>query len=510
MGKFRGARRLPGLLGVFALVSMSLAAVAIADNLIADGDGLVPVADNASLSFGTLSCNADTSKNVLLAVSRNGGAGGTNVFKNGSTVTVTSPSVTGTGAAAVTVTFPGGNTIALPSDWGAQANNTLSTSVTARVTIHPTTTGSGSPTINFNGSGVNSSDAAITRTDTINASWSVSSCAPSDTSPPTSLATAKNADNSDYTFGSWTKQNVTVTLSGQDNAGGSGLKEIRYTTDGTDPTTSNGTVYNNTPFTISTEGTTTVKWRAIDNAVPANLEAVHTDTVKIDKVAPQITCGSADSNWHASDVSIACTANDARSGVSPASDESFSLSTNVPAGTETANAQTGTKQVSDAAGNTATAGPIGGNKVDKKAPAVSCGSADSAWHANDVSIACTATDGGSGVDPAGDQSFSLSTNVAAGTETDDAQTNSKVVSDALGHTTTAGPIGGNKVDKKAPAVSCGSADNAWHANDVTIGCTATDGGSAWRSVERRELQPVDERVRRDRDQQRADEQQGRQ
>ena len=83
------------------------------------------------------------------------------------------------------------------------------------------------------------------------------------------------------------------------------------------------------------------------------------------------------------------------------------------AGTETDNAQTGTK-VSDAAGNTATAGPVGGNKVDKKAPGVSCGSADGDWHANDVSIACTATDGGSGVDPAGDASFSLSTNVAAG------------------------------------------------------------------------------------------------
>jgi hypothetical protein len=477
MGKLRGALRLPAMLGVIALVAMSLATVAIADNLLADGDGLTPVdGNNSSLGFGSVSCNADTSKNVALAVSRNGGAGGTNVFKDGSTVTVSAPSVSGTGASAVSVSFPTtGNTIALPSDWGAQANNTLSSSVTARVTIHPTTTGSGSPTITFRGSGKNSDDAAINRDDTINASWSVSSCAAPDTTAPTSTGTAKNADNSDYTFGDWTKQNVTVTLLGQDT-GGSGLKEIRYTTDGTDPTASTGTVYSGA-FTISAEGSTTLKWRAIDNASPANLEAIHTETVKIDKVAPTISCGAADGNWHAADVSIACTASDTRSGVSPASDASFNLSTNVPAGTETNNAQTGTKQVSDAAGNTATAGPIGGNKVDKKAPGFSCDSPDTAWHGADVSLNCTSSDGGSGLANAGDASFSLSTNVPAGTETATAQTGSRELKDAVGNTSTAGPLGPNKIDKKAPGVSCGSADGDWHANDVTIACTANDGGS---------------------------------
>ena len=178
-------------------------------------------------------------------------------------------------------------------------------------------------------------------------------------------------------------------------------------------------------------------------------------------------------------------------------------------GTETSNAQTNSKVVSDALGHTTTAGPIGGNKVDKKAPAVSCGSADDAWHANDVSIACTASDGGSGI-PAADGSFNLSTTVAPARRTANASTGSRDVTDGLGHTTTAGPIGGNKVDKKAPAVSCGSADNAWHANDVTHRLHRHRRRLRRGSVERRELQPVDERVRRDRDQQRADEQQGRQ
>src|SRR5438093_8093595 len=110
----------------------------------------------------------------------------------------------------------------------------------------------------------------------------------------------------------------------------------------------------------------------------------------------------------------------------------------------------------DGVGNSVPAGPFSGNKVDKKAPVVSCGSADTAWHAADVLIHCSASDGGSGIG-AGDQSFDLSTSVGAGVETANAATGQRDVTDGVGHTTTAGPISGNKVDKKAPVVSCGSA-----------------------------------------------------
>ena len=217
--------------------------------------------------------------------------------------------------------------------------------------------------------------------------------------------------------------------------------------------------------------------RSVSDAVGNTTTAGPVGGNKVDKKGPGVSCDSADGAWHASDVSIACTATDGGSGVDPATDASFSLHTTVSAGTETSNASTDSKTVSDAVGNTSTAGPVGGNKVDKKGPGVSCDSADGAWHASDVSIACTAADGGSGVSPASDDNFSLLTNVPAGTETDDAQTNSRSVSDAVGNTTTAGPVGGNKVDKKAPSVWCGSADGNWHASDVSIGCTAADGGS---------------------------------
>jgi hypothetical protein len=198
---------------------------------------------------------------------------------------------------------------------------------------------------------------------------------------------------------------------------------------------------------------------------------------KVDRKAPAFSCGSADGAWHADDVAIACTASDGGSGLNPLSDASFSLTTSVGANTEDDNASTGTKTIQDLVGNSVVAGPIGGNKVDKKAPTFSCGSPDGEWHKLDVSIACTASDGGSGVSPASDEHFSLSTNVPAGTETDNASTGSKQISDDVGNKVTAPAIAGNKVDKKAPEISCGSPSGAWSAVNVTITCGAVDNGS---------------------------------
>jgi probable HAF family extracellular repeat protein len=199
--------------------------------------------------------------------------------------------------------------------------------------------------------------------------------------------------------------------------------------------------------------------------------------VVVDTTPPSVSCGSPDGQWHGSDVSIACTASDSGSGLANPGDASFSLTTSVPGGTETANASTNSRQVCDNAGNCTTAGPIAGNMVDKKAPATSCGSADGVWHAANVGIGCTASDGGSGLAFASDGSFSLSTSVPAGSEDANAATGSHAVCDNVGNCATAGPIGGNKIDRKAPAVSCGAADGVWHASNVSIGCTASDGGS---------------------------------
>jgi hypothetical protein len=90
--------------------------------------------------------------------------------------------------------------------------------------------------------------------------------------------------------------------------------------------------------------------------------------------------------------------------------------------------------------------------ADTRAPDVSCASSDSLWHAANVSLACTATDGGSGLASASDAAFSLSTSVPAGAETSDAATDSRRVCDVAGNCATVAPIGGNKVDRKAPVL----------------------------------------------------------
>jgi hypothetical protein len=217
-----------------------------------------------------------------------------------------------------------------------------------------------------------------------------------------------------------------------------------------------------------------------DQATPANCAVAGPYTFKVDKKAPQLTgCDSPDGAWHGSDVTLYCTYSDGGSG--PATQQ-VALSTNVASGSETANAaaSAGGAQACDDVGNCAASPPdIAGNKVDKKAPSVSCGVADGAWHAADVSIACTAADGGSGLANAGDASFDLTTNVPAGTEDANASTGTRSVADAVGNSATAGPVTGNKVDKKAPSIACQSPAPVFVLGQSPANVTgvATDGGS---------------------------------
>ena len=105
---------------------------------------------------------------------------------------------------------------------------------------------------------------------------------------------------------------VTVALSATDS-GGSGLTAIRYTTDGSDPTSSS-TLYTSA-FGISS--TATVKYRAWDNA--GNVEATNSQLIQVvtapsDTTPPtsSIACNGAtcSSGWYAAAVSVGLSAAD--------------------------------------------------------------------------------------------------------------------------------------------------------------------------------------------------------
>ena len=122
-------------------------------------------------------------------------------------------------------------------------------------------------------------------------------------------------------------------------------------------------------------------------------------TKSTDTTPPAISCGAPDGLWHATDVSIACTAVDSDGTLDANSPPSFTLTTSVPAGTETAAAFTGTRVECDVAANCATAGPIGPNKVDKKPPQITIIAPAATTYVLNQAVASnySCSDGGSGV-----------------------------------------------------------------------------------------------------------------
>jgi len=274
---------------------------------------------------------------------------------------------------------------------------------------------------------------------------------PPDTTPPTTTATPRTQPNE----AGWYKDNVTVDLATTDNVG---VKQITYSvTDDADPgqpVIPQTTVQHASTSVLiaANTGQLTLHYTATDDA--NNVEDEKTLQLKIDRVPPGAGCVGLDEVWHDQDVTANCMASDNAdgSGLANAADATFSLSTSVPNGTENANAQTNSREVFDVAGNSRMVGSFSA-KIDKKAPDTNCGTADGLWHQVDATISCTSSDGGSGLADAADASFQLTTNVPINAETDNAQTNGRTIFDAVGHSAQAGPITGNKVDKKAPSIS---------------------------------------------------------
>jgi hypothetical protein len=237
-------------------------------------------------------------------------------------------------------------------------------------------------------------DALLNNMIKVSPYWSNSdgACVP-DGTPPVTTAQLSPMPNA----AGWNDSSVKVTFASSDNEpGGTGVKEIHFTLTGAQ---SGSTVMSGSSASvvISAEGITTVTFFGIDNA--GNQESPNTLTVAIDRTPPSVNCGSPDGLWHANDVAIPCSASDSLSGLANPSDASFSLTTSVPVGTETAGAFTNSHTVFDVAGNSTTGGPIGPNMVDKKPPTIIINQpmATQYTHSSTLTLNYTVTDGGSGV-----------------------------------------------------------------------------------------------------------------
>jgi hypothetical protein len=94
---------------------------------------------------------------------------------------------------------------------------------------------------------------------------------------------------------------------------------------------------------------------------------------------------------------------------------------------------------------------------DEQAPTVRCGTVGLDWHAADVTVPCIAFDPGWGLEHPADASFSLSTSVAVGSETNDASTGTHAdvcdLDRPAANCTAVQATTGIRVDKKPPTIA---------------------------------------------------------
>jgi hypothetical protein len=182
----------------------------------------------------------------------------------------------------------------------------------------------------------------------------------------------------------------TITLTGVDSGGcGTDVDKTEYSLDGGAFTTYAG------PFQVTGQGSHSLVYRSTDKA--GNVEGDQSLVFQIDAVAPAlVSCDVPDGAWHADNVTLTCTYADNDSG--PLS-QTVNLVTTVAADSETDNAAaTAAAPACDLVGNCVTPADIPGNRIDRKAPTVTCPSPTPTFTLNQAGamLSATVADGGSG------------------------------------------------------------------------------------------------------------------
>jgi len=258
-----------------------------------------------------------------------------------------------------------------------------------------------------------------------------------------------------------------VVLTATDQAGLSGVKEIRYSIDGgAEQVAASSSTTVQVP--LSGSGAGTIKYWAVDNA--GNAETANAIALKWDNIAPTVShslspAPNAD-DWNNSDVTVTFTAKDDDKGSGVAG-----VTGPVTVSTETAG-QVVTGTAKDTAGNVGTDSVT--VKLDKTRPtisgAVTSGGTKTAsgWYAGPVTVTFTCTDNLSRVATCPDPVVlsANGANTATGTATDKA-----------GNTATA-TVSGIQIDQEKPTLT--TADVNVQGQTYTLGavpaatCTATD------------------------------------
>ena len=195
----------------------------------------------------------------------------------------------------------------------------------------------------------------------------------------------------------WYLSNVTVTLMAIDAI--SGVAEIAYSFD-----ESTWIIYTD-PFTINTEGSTTVYYNATDAA--GNVETTKTAPIKIDKTAPETTISLTGTpgldGWYVSDVTITLTAINGFSGVAKTAyslDGATWITYTGPFNITTEGTTTVSYNSTDVAGNMETT-KMAQIKIDKTLPETTISLTGTpgldGWYLSDVTITLTAINSFSGV-----------------------------------------------------------------------------------------------------------------